>query len=88
MEERDLVAVAECVSDQWRWRDGAVFAQGSVSCALGVGIWWLNHADPHMRVLMDKEGPFKQCAYDGHKPARTPGLASLAHSPPEAGFFD
>jgi hypothetical protein len=22
--------------------------------ALGLSTWWLNHADPHMRVLMDK----------------------------------
>jgi hypothetical protein len=55
--------------------------------ALGVSTWWLNHADPHMRALMDKEGPFKKCAYDGHKPPRTPGLAALPHVVPEAGIF-
>jgi hypothetical protein len=33
VEERDLVAVAECVRDQW-WRcGGQVFVQGGVSCA-------------------------------------------------------
>jgi hypothetical protein len=56
--------------------------------ALGLSIWWLNHADPHMRVLMDIEGPFKKCAYDGHTPPRTPGLASLPHTPAEAGLFE
>lgn len=55
--------------------------------ALGVSTWWLNHADPHMRVLLDKEGPFKKCAYDGHKSPRTPGLAALPHIEPEAGIF-
>ncbi|WP_375164776.1 DUF4913 domain-containing protein [Arthrobacter sp.] len=30
--------------------------------------WRLNYADPHMRDLMDKDGRFKKCAYDGHKP--------------------
>jgi hypothetical protein len=55
--------------------------------ALGISTWWLNHADPHMRVLMDKEGPFKKCAYDGHKPPRSLGLASLPHTEPEAGIF-
>jgi hypothetical protein len=55
--------------------------------ALGVSTWFLNHADPHMRVLMDKEGPFKKCAYDGHQPPRTPRLASLPHTEPEAGIF-
>ena len=55
--------------------------------ALGISTWWLNHADPHMRVLMDKEGPFKKCAYDGHK---TPAAqkAALPHVIPEAGIFD
>jgi hypothetical protein len=55
--------------------------------ALGVSTWWLNHADPHMRILMDKEGPFKKCAYDGHK-TPTPGRAALPHVLPEAGIFD
>jgi hypothetical protein len=55
--------------------------------ALGVSSWWLNHADPHMRILMDKEGPFKKCAYDGHKPP-TPEKATLPHVVPEAGIFD
>lgn len=33
VEEHDLVAVAECVGDKWRWCDGQVFLQGGVSCA-------------------------------------------------------
>lgn len=28
--------------------------------ALGVSTWWLNHADPHMRLLMDKEGSLQE----------------------------
>lgn len=55
--------------------------------ALGVSTWWLNHADPHMRILMDKEGPFKKCAYDGHK-TPTPARAALPHVIPEPGIFD
>jgi hypothetical protein len=55
--------------------------------ALGLSTWWLNHADPHMRVLMDTEGPFKKCAYDGHKKP-TPEKAALPHVVPEAGIFD
>jgi hypothetical protein len=55
--------------------------------ALGASTWWLNHADPHMRILMDKEGPFKKCAYDGHKPP-TPEKAVLPHIAPETGIFD
>lgn len=55
--------------------------------ALGVSTWWLNHADPHMRILMDKEGPFKKCAYDGHT-TPIPERAALPHVTPEAGIFD
>lgn len=55
--------------------------------ALGVSTWWLNHADPHMRILMDKEGPFKKCAYDGHK-TPTSDRSALPHKAPEAGIFD
>ncbi|AOT05377.1 hypothetical protein ASPU41_05935 [Arthrobacter sp. U41] len=54
--------------------------------ALGISTWWLDHADPHMHTLMDKEGPFKKCAYEGHK---TPALdkSSLPHKLPEEGIF-
>lgn len=31
----------------------------------GASDWWLHHADPHMRVLLDPEGPFFNCG-DGH----------------------
>ena len=54
--------------------------------ALGISTWWLNHADPHMRVLMDKEGPFKKCAYDGHK-SPTAERTMLPHVVPETGIF-
>ena len=54
--------------------------------APGLSTWWLNHVAPHMRVLMDKEGPFKKCAYDGPKPPRAPGLAAVPHTKPEAGI--
>ena len=66
--------------------DGSIHAR-RVEPAIGVSTWWLNHADPHMRVLMDREGPFKKCAYDGHK-TPTPDKAALPHVAPEAGIFD
>lgn len=31
----------------------------------GSSDWWLHHADPHMRVLLDPEGPFFNCG-EGH----------------------
>ncbi|WP_425425046.1 DUF4913 domain-containing protein [Arthrobacter subterraneus] len=48
-------------------------------------VWWLNHADPHMRVLMAPNGPLKKCTYDGHAPR--PEMASLPHVDPEQSLY-
>lgn len=42
----------------------------------GSSDWWLQHADPHMRVLLDPEGPFFNCG-DGHS-APKPMEAEMA----------
>ncbi|MET9692190.1 DUF4913 domain-containing protein [Streptomyces sp. NPDC006514] len=35
--------------------------------ALGMTTWWIQHADPHLRVLMDpRQGPFASCSPKGH----------------------
>ena len=35
--------------------------------ALGLSNWWVHHADPHLRALMDPvTGPFARCV-DGHQ---------------------
>ncbi|GAA0438982.1 DUF4913 domain-containing protein [Streptomyces luteireticuli] len=35
--------------------------------ALGMSNWMLQHADPHLRVLMDRDnGPFSACSPEGH----------------------
>ncbi len=35
--------------------------------ALGMSIWFRDHADHHMTVLLDPDGPFKGCSLDkGH----------------------
>lgn len=31
----------------------------------GPSTWWLHHADPHLRVLLDSRGPFAACG-SGH----------------------
>ncbi|MDX3536202.1 DUF4913 domain-containing protein [Streptomyces sp. MB09-01] len=34
---------------------------------LGMTTWWIQHADPHLRVLMDpQQGPFAACSPEGH----------------------
>ncbi|WP_330180669.1 DUF4913 domain-containing protein [Nocardia sp. NBC_01503] len=39
----------------------------------GLSVWFLDHADPHMRELFDPEGPFKFCSpVTGHSNQLTP----------------
>jgi hypothetical protein len=39
--------------------------------ATGTSVWWRDHADHHMRDLLDPRGPFFNCDRSGHRdPAR------------------
>lgn len=52
--------------------------------ATGISNWWLHHADPHMRVLMDPvAGPFARCTNEAHSDALPP----LRHQEPPPGLF-
>lgn len=52
--------------------------------ATGISNWWLHHADPHMRVLMDPvTGPFARCTNGVHGDALPP----LPHVEPPPGLF-
>ncbi|RAX47794.1 DUF4913 domain-containing protein [Arthrobacter sp. AQ5-05] len=33
----------------------------------GMSVWWRDHADPHMAVLLNQKGPFHQCDLETHK---------------------
>jgi hypothetical protein len=35
--------------------------------ATGTSAWWRDHADHHMRVLLDPHGPFYNCDKSGHR---------------------
>lgn len=35
--------------------------------ATGMSVYWINHADPNMRMLMSLDGPFYNCI-GGHRP--------------------
>jgi hypothetical protein len=37
--------------------------------ATGMSVWWRDHADHHMRVLLDPQGPFYYCDKSGHRDA-------------------
>jgi hypothetical protein len=51
----------------------------------GVSVWFRDHADPHMTVLLDSDGPFKRCRTASgyrHQP-----LDPLPLTPPPRGLF-
>ncbi|MCZ2404922.1 DUF4913 domain-containing protein [Paenarthrobacter sp. Z7-10] len=54
--------------------------------ALGVSTWWLNHADPHMRILMGQRRTIQEVRLR-HK-SLSAEKTSLPHVLPEVGIFD
>ena len=52
--------------------------------ATGLSVWFRDHADHHMTILLDADGPFKGC--DGRHSDRP--LDELPHDPPPAGMFE
>jgi Domain of unknown function (DUF4913) len=52
--------------------------------ALGLSIWFRDHAEHHMTILLDADGPFKGC--DGRHSDRP--LEPLPSDPPPAGMFE
>jgi hypothetical protein len=52
----------------------------------GASVWLLNHADPHMAILLSSDGPFKSCnPSNGHVDGRAKRLTVEA---PPRGLFD
>ncbi|GAB2689625.1 DUF4913 domain-containing protein [Thalassiella azotivora] len=49
--------------------------------ALGISIWFRDHADHHMTVLLDPDGPFKGCSHEKGHASRSEPLP-LEHPPP------
>ena len=52
--------------------------------ATGLSVWFRDHADHHMTVLLDADGPLKGC--DGQHCEHP--LAQLPHDPPPEGMFE
>ena len=52
--------------------------------ATGLSVWFRDHADHHMTVLLDADGPFKGC--DGNHGEHP--LEELPHEPPPEGMFE
>lgn len=38
-----------------------------MDAATGMSVWWRDHADHHMRVLLDTQGPFYNCDMKEHR---------------------
>ena len=52
----------------------------------GMSVWWRDHADHHMSVLMDPQGPF--AAADAIAPENQCSKGQpLPYTPPPAGLF-
>jgi len=50
----------------------------------GMSVWWRDHADHHMSILLSTDGPFKGCTPDdGHRAK----LAPLPCEEPPPGLF-
>lgn len=77
-------------SAQW-WRDAEATARLEalwrawenlrLDGATGMSTWWRDHADYHMNILFDPEGPFGR-SEDENKPG-----APLPYDPPPPGLF-
>ena len=52
--------------------------------ALGMSIWWRDHADPHMAALLDRAGPFADV--EGDENVNKLG-EPLPYKPPPPGLF-
>ena len=52
--------------------------------ATGLSVWFRDHADHHMTILLDADGPFKGC--DGRHSDRP--VDELPHDPPPEGMFE
>lgn len=50
----------------------------------GTSVWFRDHADPHMAVLLDPDGPFKHC---GPEKGHSPRLEPLPVERPPVGMF-
>lgn len=49
----------------------------------GMSVWWRDHADVHLNVLLSTSGPFKGCEIEGHTRHPVPHLPSEPAPPGE-----
>ena len=68
-------------SHPWLWR---AWEHLRLDGSTGLSVWFKDHADHHMSVLLSADGPFKGCTPDdGHRAK----LAPLPCEEPPAGLF-
>lgn len=90
---RSLAGTAATWCPEW-WRHAEAIARREalwrawkhlrLDPATGLSVWFRDHADHHMTVLLNAEGPFKACSPDkGHSDR----LAALPLEPAPTGLF-
>jgi hypothetical protein len=47
----------------------------------GISVWWRDHADHHLPILLSTDGPFARCAHRGHQDLPDP--LPTAPAPPD-----
>jgi hypothetical protein len=85
----------EAVARLWAMAGAyAVLVDADDAPADGPSTWWLQHADPHLTVLLNKDtGPFSQCTHEHRitgglpwqEPTRPVVLPVIAGPPQDAG---
>ena len=56
--------------------------------SIGMSVWWRDHADPHMAVLMDPDGPFAAADANAEENQSRKGQPLPYQAPPEGLFPD
>lgn len=89
--KRKIDGTNTCWSAEW-WRSAEAIARLEalwrawehlrLDPATGPSVWWRDHADPHMNVLLSSDGPFGKEA-----DTRATVLDPLPYAPPPPGLF-
>lgn len=92
---RDVSAPGTRWCRQW-WKHGEAIARlealwrswevARLDPGDGASNWWLGHADPHMRVLLSEDGPFRYCKDGTHSTARSSSM-TLPTDPAPTSLF-
>ncbi|WEG08314.1 DUF4913 domain-containing protein [Microbacterium horticulturae] len=83
-----------CWAAEWRYDEAVIRLEAlwrswehlRQDAATGISVWWRDHADHHMAVLMDPDGPFAAADHTDSANHCKKG-EPLPYAPPPAGVF-